>query len=43
MPQGIDQAELAERAILIAEYCEAASFRYCPRKHIEWYGVVRRT
>ncbi|HVU86995.1 MAG TPA: 7-carboxy-7-deazaguanine synthase QueE [Pirellulales bacterium] len=43
MPQGTDQAELAERAAWIAEYCEAAGFRYCPRKHIEWYGVVRGT
>ena len=43
MPQGIDQNELAERAVWIAEYCDAAGFRYCPRKHIEWYGVVRGT
>jgi 7-carboxy-7-deazaguanine synthase len=43
MPQGTDTAELADRATWLTDYCDAAGLRYCPRKHIEWYGVVRGT
>jgi len=43
MPQGTDLAELAERAEWIVEYCRTAGFVFCPRKHIEWYGVARGT
>ncbi len=43
MPQGTDAAELAERAVWLSEYCDAAGLRFCPRKHVEWYGVVRGT
>lgn len=43
MPQGTETAELAERAEWIIEYCRAAGFGFCPRKHIEWYGMARGT
>ena len=43
MPQGTDQIELDSRAAWLAPYCADAGLRFCPRKHIEWYGVARGT
>ncbi|MCE9603902.1 MAG: 7-carboxy-7-deazaguanine synthase QueE [Planctomycetia bacterium] len=43
MPQGIDAGELAERAAWLKPYCAAHGYRYCPRRHIEWFGSVRGT
>ncbi|MBI2825533.1 MAG: 7-carboxy-7-deazaguanine synthase QueE [Planctomycetia bacterium] len=43
MPQGTTAAELAEREAWLADYCRESRLRYCPRKHIEWYGLVRGT
>jgi 7-carboxy-7-deazaguanine synthase len=43
MPQGTDVAELNERAEWISEYCRTAGLGFCPRKHIEWYGMARGT
>ncbi|HEY2838317.1 MAG TPA: 7-carboxy-7-deazaguanine synthase QueE [Pirellulales bacterium] len=43
MPQGTDTAELNERGQWIEEFCQTAGFGFCPRKHIEWYGMARGT
>ena len=43
MPQGTDVVELEERACWLIPYCQTSGLRYCPRKHIEWYGTVRGT
>jgi 7-carboxy-7-deazaguanine synthase len=43
MPQGTDAADLDQRASWLIPYCTATGARYCPRKHIEWYGMVRGT
>jgi 7-carboxy-7-deazaguanine synthase len=43
MPQGTDPAELARRAEWLIAFCHTAGLRYCPRKQIEWFGLVRGT
>jgi 7-carboxy-7-deazaguanine synthase len=43
MPQGSDTQTLAQRAEWLEPYCTAHGLRYCPRKHIEWFGSVRGT
>ncbi|HEY5311310.1 MAG TPA: 7-carboxy-7-deazaguanine synthase QueE [Pirellulales bacterium] len=43
MPQGTDSAELAARAAWLKPYCQQAGVRYCPRRQIEWFGLVRGT
>jgi 7-carboxy-7-deazaguanine synthase len=43
MPQGTDPEELARRGEWLKPYCEAAGLRFCPRRQIEWFGLVRRT
>ena len=41
MPQGTDLETLAERAKWLEPYCAAHGLRYCPRRHIEWFGLTR--
>lgn len=43
MPEGIDPASLARRAEWLAPYCQMHELHYCPRRHIEWFGLVRGT
>ncbi|HET6879498.1 MAG TPA: 7-carboxy-7-deazaguanine synthase QueE [Pirellulales bacterium] len=43
MPQGVDAEELARRARWLKPYCDATGLRYCPRRQIEWFGLVRGT
>jgi 7-carboxy-7-deazaguanine synthase len=43
MPQGVDQTELAERGAWLAPYCSEQGYQFCPRKQIEWFGLVRGT
>ena len=43
MPQGVEVAALNERAEWLEPYCQKHGFRFCPRKHIEWFGNVRGT
>ncbi|MGO8750194.1 MAG: 7-carboxy-7-deazaguanine synthase QueE [Thermoguttaceae bacterium] len=43
MPEGTDQAILAERAAWLIPYCAEQGLRYCPRRQIEWYGLKRGT
>jgi len=43
MPQGTEAESLARQAAWLEPYCRQHSLHYCPRKHIEWYGLVRGT
>jgi 7-carboxy-7-deazaguanine synthase len=43
MPQGTDPRELAQTGDWLETYCAERGFRFCPRKHIEWYGARRGT
>jgi 7-carboxy-7-deazaguanine synthase len=43
MPQGVEQAVLARQADWLLPYCEEVGLRYCPRRHIEWFGHTRGT
>jgi 7-carboxy-7-deazaguanine synthase len=43
MPQGTTLDELAERSAWLEAHCANHALRYCPRKHIEWYGFTRGT
>lgn len=43
MPQGTDPAALAQTAEWLVPYCETEGLRYCPRKQIEWFGLIRGT
>ena len=43
MPQGTDLLTLAEIGDWLAPYCEASGWRFCPRQHIEWFGMMRGT
>lgn len=41
MPQGIDRDDLAAKEAWLAPYCQQHGLRYCPRRHIEWFGPGR--
>ncbi len=43
MPQGIDMESLAARTAWLEPAAVDRGFRFCPRRHIEWYGHVRGT
>ncbi len=43
MPEGIDRATLARRALWIVEECKKRRWRYAPRLHIELFGTRRGT
>ena len=43
MPQGVEPEALAERAAWLQPYCDEHGLRFCPRRHIEWFGLVRGT
>jgi len=43
MPQGTDQEELESRGVWMRPYCESEGLTFCPRKQIEWFGMVRGT
>jgi 7-carboxy-7-deazaguanine synthase len=43
MPQGIDADELARRAEWLKPHCQRVGLRFCPRRQIEWFGLVRGT
>lgn len=43
MPQGIDAESLASRTEWLEPYCRANRLHFCPRKQIEWFGLVRGT
>ncbi len=41
MPEGTDVEILAERARWLEPYCREVGLAYCPRRQIEWFGLVR--
>ena len=43
MPQGAEQNELAAKGVWLEALCTDLGVRFCPRRHIEWYGMVRGT
>jgi 7-carboxy-7-deazaguanine synthase len=43
MPQGTNLEALAERADWLRPYCQEHGYHFCPRRHIEWFGLVRGT
>jgi len=43
MPQGRRREELDERELWLEPYCFEHGFGYCPRRQIEWFGLVRGT
>jgi len=43
MPQGTDQQALVQIAEWLEPYCSEHQLHFCPRKHIEWFGLVRGT
>jgi 7-carboxy-7-deazaguanine synthase len=43
MPQGIEASELESRTSWLVQYCAAHQFTFCPRKHVEWFGMARGT
>jgi 7-carboxy-7-deazaguanine synthase len=43
MPQGTKREELAEREVWLEPYCQEHGLAYCPRRQIEWFGLVRGT
>jgi 7-carboxy-7-deazaguanine synthase len=43
MPQGTDPDQLAEKSHWLENYCRQQGLSFCPRKQIEWFGMVRGT
>lgn len=43
MPQGVDAKTLDAARSWLEPYCREHSLQYCPRKHIEWFGMARGT
>ncbi len=43
MPEGTDPVSLAAAARWLAPYCAEHGLHFCPRRHIEWFGLVRGT
>lgn len=43
MPQGIDVETLARHEAWLPAFCAMHGLVYCPRKHVEWFGLVRGT
>jgi 7-carboxy-7-deazaguanine synthase len=43
MPQGVELSELDARSEWLRPYCDSQGLKYCPRKQIEWFGLVRGT
>ena len=43
MPEGTDPDVLNERAGWLEPLCKERGYVFCPRKHIEWYGMTRGT
>lgn len=41
MPEGVEREKLAATEKWLELACEELGYRYCPRKHIEWYGNKR--
>jgi 7-carboxy-7-deazaguanine synthase len=43
MPEGTTTARLADVETWLRPHCETHGLRFCPRRHIQWYGHRRGT
>lgn len=43
MPQGTTLEQLEAKAEWLNAYCQSHGFRFCPRRQIEWFGLIRGT
>ncbi len=43
MPQGTEQSELETIGRWLEPYCQEQQLVFCPRRQIEWFGMVRGT
>ncbi len=43
MPQGTTPEQLAATQTWLEPYCLNRRLRFCPRKHVEWFGLMRGT
>ncbi|MGI8603687.1 MAG: 7-carboxy-7-deazaguanine synthase QueE [Verrucomicrobiales bacterium] len=43
MPEGTDSTTLQQRALWLVDVCKSTGFRFCPRLHIELFGLTRGT
>jgi 7-carboxy-7-deazaguanine synthase len=43
MPQGTDMTQLQQTQTWLEPYCRQHRLRFCSRKHVEWFGLVRGT
>jgi len=43
MPQGISREQLDATGAWLEPYCRQQGLVFCPRRQIEWYGLVRGT
>lgn len=43
MPRGTELTELRAIEQWLAPYCREHQFQFCPRRQIEWFGLVRGT
>ena len=43
MPQGTTQSELVHVSRWLEPFCREHQLRFCPRRQIEWFGMVRGT
>jgi len=43
MPEGTDNRTLQRTAMWLEPFCLEKGFRFCPRKQIEWFGLMRCT
>ncbi len=43
MPQARDENEQDQIAAWLVSLCREKGLQYCPRKQLEWFGLVRGT
>lgn len=43
MPQGTDVDHLTKIGNWLQPYCDRKGYHFCPRRHIEWFGLARGT
>ena len=43
MPQGTEAVVMDHTAEWLEPYCREHGLQFCPRRHIEWFGLVRGT
>ena len=43
MPQGTDVQQLQQTGSWLADYCDQHGYHFCPRRHIELFGLARGT